>query len=89
MLNIMKCLQDALIPEAAGAVGAVQTCEELNNEAFNFHAPCYLKNGLCALPPSDWEVIVSVVKHYIREVPPQNLKGMGCKAHPHRLHLQW
>ena len=61
MLNTMKCLQDALIPEATGAVGAVQTCEELNDKAFNSHAPCYLENGLCALPPSNWEVIVKVV----------------------------
>jgi len=61
VLNTMKCLQDTLIPEATGEVGAVKTCEELNTKAFNSHAPCYLKNGLCALPPSDWVVIVDIV----------------------------
>lgn len=61
MLDTMKCLQDTLIPEATGEVGAVRTCEELNTKAFNSHASCYLKNGLCALSPSDWVVIVDTV----------------------------
>lgn len=61
MLNTMKCLQDTLIPEATGDADAVKTCDELKDKAFNSHAPCYLKNGLCSLPPSDWEVIVSIV----------------------------
>jgi hypothetical protein len=61
MLDTMKCLQHALIPEGTGGVGAVETCNELRDKAFDSHARCYLENGLCALPLSDWETIVGIV----------------------------
>ncbi|KDQ53707.1 hypothetical protein JAAARDRAFT_421260 [Jaapia argillacea MUCL 33604] len=59
MLNTMHCLQTALVPEATGAVN--MTCDQLKDTAFDTHAGCYLKNGLCKLPPSDWIAIVEIV----------------------------
>jgi len=61
MMNTMKCLQDTLIPEGTEGVGGVKTCNELRDKAFNSHAGCYLDNGLCTLPPSDWKAIVDIV----------------------------
>jgi len=61
MMNTMKCLQYALVIEGTGGVGAVKTCNQLKNKAFDSHARCYLENGLCNLPPSDWKAIVDIV----------------------------
>ena len=61
LTNTRKCLQDAFIPEATGGVGAVKTCNELMDKDFNIHPGCYLDNGICSLPPSDWLAIVDIV----------------------------
>ncbi|KAF8798542.1 hypothetical protein BYT27DRAFT_7053379, partial [Phlegmacium glaucopus] len=37
------------------------TCDDLRDKAYNFHAGCYLANGLCALPLSNWIAIVDIV----------------------------
>ncbi|KAJ7488339.1 hypothetical protein FB451DRAFT_1227046 [Mycena latifolia] len=57
MLDTMLCLQNALVPEATGAVGAAATCEDLKTKAFATHAGCYVDSGLCDLPLSDMEKV--------------------------------
>jgi hypothetical protein len=58
MSNTMLCLQKALVPEATGAPNAVNGCDALKDKAFGTHAKCYVDNGLCFLPPTDWLVIL-------------------------------
>ncbi|KAJ6449785.1 hypothetical protein C8R45DRAFT_123700 [Mycena sanguinolenta] len=58
MSNTMLCLQRALVPEATGAPGAAATCADVETKAFGTHADCYVQNGLCSLPISDWNAIV-------------------------------
>ncbi|RDB27688.1 hypothetical protein Hypma_003254 [Hypsizygus marmoreus] len=60
MLNTMHCLQTQLVPEATGATVGV-TCDSLEKKAFESHAGCYVKNGLCTLPLTDWLAIVHIV----------------------------
>jgi hypothetical protein len=61
MLDTMQCLQNALVPEATGS-GAGVTCGSIKAAAFGTHAACYVGNGLCGLPPSDWLAIVGIVQ---------------------------
>ena len=63
VLDTMQCLQRALVPEAEGAPQAanIATCAELENYAFSTHPACYIDNGLCQLPVSDWEELVRIV----------------------------
>ncbi|KAF3481272.1 uncharacterized protein GIQ15_04031 [Arthroderma uncinatum] len=53
------CLQEKLVPYATGQKRA--SCREIEAYAFASHPPCYLDNGLCSLPPSDWLVILRTV----------------------------
>lgn len=52
-----KCLQVALAPY----VGTSKSNDEIKKIAFGSHTRCYVDNGLCQLPPSDWGVIVNTV----------------------------
>ncbi|CAK5266083.1 unnamed protein product, partial [Mycena citricolor] len=61
MVNTMHCLQEALVPEATGSANSSTDCSALEDRAFSTHAPCYIKNGLCTLPPIDWDEIIDVV----------------------------
>lgn len=61
MLATMHCLQLALVPEATAPAPGT-TCAQLEDKAFGTHARCYLKSGLCGLPPADWEAIVDIVE---------------------------
>jgi hypothetical protein len=57
--DTMLCLQRALVPFATGAQST--TCPALKNYAFGTHPDCYVKSGVCLLPPSDWLIIVKTV----------------------------
>lgn len=57
----MLCLQQALVPEATNATGAVQGCSALSTKAFASHAKCYVDSGFCKLGVRDWLVIVETV----------------------------
>ena len=59
LINTMQCLQAALVPEATGEDNT--TCTALGNKALGTHAACYVDNGLCSLPATDWLEIVSIV----------------------------
>ncbi|KIJ56037.1 hypothetical protein M422DRAFT_198830 [Sphaerobolus stellatus SS14] len=70
MLNTMHCLQLALVPEAESmtsqnipTLGHENTnkCDEVKQKAFDSHAPCYIKNGLCTLGIADWAHIVEII----------------------------
>ena len=60
MLDVMRCLQRTLVPEATGSLAEV-TCDSIEKKAFASHAPCYVESGLCWLPPTDWLAIVHIV----------------------------
>ncbi|KAF2796013.1 hypothetical protein K505DRAFT_348244 [Melanomma pulvis-pyrius CBS 109.77] len=55
----MLCLQRNLVPYATGAKSL--TCPKLKEFAFGTHPGCYVSSGVCALPPQDWEVVISTV----------------------------
>jgi hypothetical protein len=55
----MLCLQRNLVPYALGEKSA--TCPKLKEFAFGTHPGCYVSSGVCALPPKDWEVVISTV----------------------------
>jgi len=59
LTNTMQCLQASLVPEATGEDDT--TCSALSDKAFGTHATCYVSNGLCSLPATDWGEIVKVV----------------------------
>ena len=63
MLDTMQCLQRALVPEAEGApqAASLATCAELEDYAFSTHPACYIDNGFCELPGSDWQELVRVI----------------------------
>ncbi|KAJ7072718.1 hypothetical protein C8F01DRAFT_1045497 [Mycena amicta] len=61
MLATMHCLQTALVDDAVGRPGAARTCAALADKAFATHADCYIRNGVCKLPPSDWEAILNII----------------------------
>ena len=63
MLDTMQCLQRALVPEAEGTPQAanIATCAELEDYTFSTHPACYIDNGFCELPVSDWEEVVRIV----------------------------
>ena len=54
---VTLCLQKAL----AADVQCKATCDQIKDDAFASHAGCYVNNGLCSLPVSDWTKIVGVV----------------------------
>jgi hypothetical protein len=58
MTNVMLCLQRDLLPYALGATQGFGDCQALQDFAFSTHPACYVDNGLCALPVTDWEAIV-------------------------------
>ncbi|KAJ5811892.1 hypothetical protein N7474_008193 [Penicillium riverlandense] len=57
--NTMLCLQRDLIPYGTGAKSA--TCADLKKIAFGTHPRCYVGQGICKLPPSDWVTIVNTI----------------------------
>lgn len=57
--NTMLCLQRALVPYATGAKST--SCSALKDYAFGTHPACYIDNGVCTLPPTDWYIIVNTV----------------------------
>ncbi|EFR03964.1 hypothetical protein MGYG_06966 [Nannizzia gypsea CBS 118893] len=57
--NAMYCLQEKLVPYATGQNQA--SCKAIQKYAFATHPSCYLDNGLCTLPPSDWLAILETV----------------------------
>ncbi|KAF7289358.1 hypothetical protein MIND_01398100 [Mycena indigotica] len=61
MLATLHCLQLALVDDALGRPNATSTCQQLEDKAFASHAGCYVDNGVCKLPPSDWEAIIKIV----------------------------
>ncbi|KAJ7503076.1 hypothetical protein B0H11DRAFT_1987705 [Mycena galericulata] len=61
MLETMHCLQESLVPDAIGAANASTTCAALEHKAFATHAGCYVRSGVCKLPPSDWGAVLEIV----------------------------
>ncbi|KAK2877796.1 hypothetical protein FQN49_001194 [Arthroderma sp. PD_2] len=55
----MLCLQEKLVPYGTGQQAA--TCPDIRKFAFATHPDCYIKGGVCTLPPTDWFVIVGTV----------------------------
>jgi hypothetical protein len=60
MLDVGQCLQNNLVPEATGPAEGT-TCDSLKTKALASHPRCYVDNGLCSLPPSDWAAIARIV----------------------------
>lgn len=60
MLATELCLQRALVPYATAPLGTYN-CDQLRAAAFGNHADCYVQNGLCSLPVSDWVDLVDTV----------------------------
>jgi hypothetical protein len=57
--NTMLCLQRALVKYGDGA--QTTTCNALKDYAFGTHLDCYVNNGVCTLPWTDWHIIVTTV----------------------------
>ncbi|KAE8150501.1 hypothetical protein BDV25DRAFT_154199 [Aspergillus avenaceus] len=80
--DAMLCLQEKLVPYASGSANV--TCDELRDYAVGTHAKCYIENGWCRLPVSDWALVVSfVLPAFLGD--PQNVKSaletsQGCAA---------
>ncbi|KAM5437774.1 hypothetical protein MferCBS31731_005278 [Microsporum ferrugineum] len=55
----MLCLQQKLVPFGTGQEQT--TCPAIREFAFATHPDCYIKGGVCLLPPTDWVVIVGTV----------------------------
>lgn len=57
--DTMLCLQSDLVIYGNGLQNT--TCSALKAYAFGTHADCYVKSGICALPPTDWVKIIKTV----------------------------
>jgi hypothetical protein len=57
LANVRPCLQQALVPDD----NCQTSCSQIESDAFGSHAACYVDNGLCELPPSDWIALAEVV----------------------------
>ncbi|KAK2868020.1 hypothetical protein FQN49_003232 [Arthroderma sp. PD_2] len=57
--DVRYCLQEKLVPYATGQKEA--SCEAIKEHAFATHPACFIDNGLCTLPPSDWLVILRAI----------------------------
>jgi len=72
MVDVMQCLQVALVPDAVEMekevrergvwVRGEEKCEALKKKAFDSHSECYVGTGMCDLGWRDWGAIASVVK---------------------------
>src|SRR5690606_3587160 len=56
--DTMLCLQQTLVPEATTIDS---NCGAIRVKAFESHSNCYIENGLCTLPVTDWARILSIV----------------------------
>ncbi|RIB21118.1 hypothetical protein C2G38_2079067 [Gigaspora rosea] len=52
------CLQDSLVPIYENDS---ITCSEIKDEALSSHANCYVSNGICLLPSSDWVALFETI----------------------------
>jgi hypothetical protein len=57
--NTMLCLQRDLVIYGDGS--QTTTCSALKDYAFGTHPDCYVKSGVCLLPPTDWKIITDTV----------------------------
>lgn len=58
MTNTVYCLQLNLVSLYENDN---TTCSEISNHAFNTHALCYVTQGLCFLPPTDWIILFETI----------------------------
>jgi hypothetical protein len=56
----MLCLQRELVVYGDGS--QTTTCGALKVYAFGTHPNCYVKSGVCTLPPTDWEIVIKTVR---------------------------
>ena len=82
VLDTMQCLQRALVPEVEERAN-IATCAELKDYAFSTHPTCYIDNGFCELPDSDWEEVVKIVGMRTalgswRSIKTEAEVGVGC-----------
>jgi hypothetical protein len=55
--NVRQCLQESLIDD----MSCNSSCSKIQSDAFGSHAGCYVRTGVCELPPSDWFEILHTV----------------------------
>jgi hypothetical protein len=53
----LVCLQETLHDE----IDATTSCADVRTLAFDSHPACYVDNGFCRLPWSDWLLVVATV----------------------------
>lgn len=60
MWGVMNCLQNALLPNLPPQ-DCTATCQSVSTAAFNSHPKCYVDNGFCNLPVSDYWAVFNIV----------------------------
>jgi hypothetical protein len=55
--NVLVCLQVSL----RDRIDSATSCEDVRVRAFDSHPACYVDNGFCSLPWSDWLAVVATV----------------------------
>ena len=61
LIDVMHCLQLALVGDAVDNTPPSLTCKALEAEAFAAHPGCYIDNGFCALSVGDWATLLEIV----------------------------
>jgi hypothetical protein len=64
--NVMRCLQSALLPFVLQEKPL--TCPQIRAVGFRQHVDCYVDNGFCDLPKSDWLAIGLVASKQIFDI---------------------
>ena len=75
MLDVMQCLQKALVREVTGSTAGV-TCDSTKKNGYASHIPLYINSGLCELPPDRVEIVrIYGNSHFGQESLDRNFEG--------------
>lgn len=72
---LMNYIEDN-VPEDA-------TCSETTNLALSSHAQCYVDNGFCDLPPSDWLQVLNTISPWDNNLMEILTTGVSCLRQYH------
>ena len=73
--DVRRCLMLSI--EQAGIVPETE-CKQVRKIGFDAHPTCYLKSGICQLPPSDWTTILSTIAPWDNDLRQIIETGVGC-----------
>jgi hypothetical protein len=53
-------------------------CSDVKKKAFESHPGCYVRSGICFLPPSDWDLILATIDMSDNDLKQTIITGISC-----------